>query len=132
MPDKIGRQLISDMKKSAVEKGLNTTSGRAQMRATESAARRLSKQAASTSDRATKAAKAAKAARVAANVAKLAKVSPVGLVGGIALEKGSEIARQKFVEADMKKMSKINQRSQALDRQMEAARKKNQGRINIK
>jgi hypothetical protein len=128
MPDKIGRQLISDMKKSAVEKGLNTTSGRAQMRATESAARRLSKQAASTSDRATKAAKAAKAAKIA----KLARVSPVGLVGGIALEKGSEIARQKFVEADMKKMSKINQRSQALDRQMEAARKKNQGRINIK
>lgn len=128
MPDKIGRKLLSDMMGSAVEKGLNTTSGRAQLRARETAARRLSKQAASASDRATKASKAAKAAKVA----KLARVSPVGLVGGIALEKGSEIARKKFVEADMKKMSKINQRSQALDRQMEAARKKNQGRINIK
>ena len=128
MPDKIGRKLLSDMMGSAVEKGLNTTSGRAQLRARETAARRLSKQAASASDRTTKASKAAKAAKIA----KLTRVSPVGLVGGIALEKGSELARQKFVEADMKKMSKINQRSQALDRQMEAARKKNQGRINIK
>ena len=128
MPDKIGRKLLSDMMGSAVEKGLNTTSGRAQLRARETAARRLSKQSASASVRATKASKAAKAAKVA----KLARVSPVGLVVGIALEKGSELARKKFVKADMKKMSKINQKSKALDRQMEAARKKNQGRINIK
>tara|TARA_R110000824_G_scaffold122645_1_gene279940 strand:- start:174 stop:653 length:480 start_codon:yes stop_codon:yes gene_type:complete len=75
--------------------------------------------------------KAAKAAKIA-KVAKVAKVTPVGIIAGVALDKGSEFARKKFVEADMRKMSKINKRNQALDQQMDSLRKKNQGRINIK
>ena len=68
--------------------------------------------------------KAAKAAKIA-KVAKVAKATPVGIIAGVALDKGSEFARKKFVESDMKKMSEINKRNQALDRQMETLRRRN-------
>jgi hypothetical protein len=124
MPDKIGRKLISDMKASALQKGgLQTTSGRAQMRATESQARNQSKAAASRYNRANTAAKAAKAAKVA----KLARVTPVGIVSGVALEKGSEYARKKFVEADTRKVAKLKREASNIDKAMAAARKKNKG-----
>ena len=131
MPDPVGRKLIEDMRQAQRSMGMNTPGGRAQGRAIEKTARELSKQAASSYVRANDAARAAKAARTAANVAKLAKVSPVGIVAGVALDKGSEFARKKFVEADMKKLSNIKRRDQALDRQMEALRKKTQGRVNV-
>ena len=131
MPDPVGRKLIEEMRQSQRNMGMNTQGGRAQGRAIEQTARKLSKQAASSYVRANDAARAAKAARTAANVAKLAKVSPVGIVAGVALDKGSEYARKKFVEADMKKLSKIKRRDQALDRQMEALRQKTKGRVNV-
>ena len=131
MPDPIGRKLLEEMTESQRKMGMNTREGRAQGRAIERTARGLNKQAASRYVRANNAARAAKAAKTAANVAKLAKVSPVGIVAGVALEKGSEYARNKFVESDMKKMSKINKRNQALDRQMENLRKKTKGRVNV-
>ncbi len=68
--------------------------------------------------------KAAKAAKVA-KVAKIAKTTPVGIIAGVALDKGSEFARKKFVESDMKKLSQIKKRDQALDRQMETLRRRN-------
>ena len=130
MPDP-ARTLITDMKQAQRSMGMNTPGGRAQGKAIEQTAKKLSKQAASSYVKANNAARAAKAAKTAANVAKLAKVSPVGIVAGVALEKGSEFARKKFVEADMRKMSKIKKRDQALDRQMESLRKKTKGRVNV-
>ena len=61
----------------------------------------------------------------AEKAAKAAKATPVGIIAGVALDKGSEFARKKFVESDMKKMSEINKRNQALDRQMETLRRRN-------
>jgi hypothetical protein len=131
MPDPVGRKLIEDMRQSQRSMGMNTSGGRAQGRAIEQTAKKLSKQAASSYVKANNAARAAKAAKTAANVAKLARVSPVGIVAGVALEKGSEFARKKFVESDMKKLSDIKKRDQALDRQMESLRKKTKGRVNV-
>ncbi len=123
----VARTIIGEMKQSRRNMGMNTSGGRAQGRAIEQTARKLSKQAASSYVRANNAAKAARAA----NIAKLTRVSPVGIVAGVALDKGSEFARKKFVEADMKKLSNIKRRDQALDRQMESLRKKTQGRVNV-
>jgi len=130
MPDP-ARTLIADMKQAQRSMGMNTPGGRAQGKAIEQTAKKLSKQAASSYVKANNAARAAKAAKTAANVAKLARVSPVGIVAGVALEKGSEFARKKFVESDMKKLSDIKKRDQALDRQMESLRKKTKGRVNV-
>tara|TARA_R110002124_G_scaffold124071_1_gene283008 strand:+ start:357 stop:755 length:399 start_codon:yes stop_codon:yes gene_type:complete len=132
MPDPVGRKLLSDMQQAQSRMGMNTPAGRTQGKAVERTAKALNKQAASKYVRANNASRAAQAAKTAANVAKLTKVSPVGIVAGVALEKGSEFARKKFVEADMRKISKINKRNQALDQHMDSLRKKNQGRINIK
>ena len=127
MPDPVGRKLIEDMRQAQRSMGMNTQGGRAQGRAIERTAKNLSKQAASSYVKANNAARAARAA----NIAKLTRVSPVGIVAGVALDKGSEFARKKFVEADMKKLSDIKRRDQALDRQMESLRKKTQGRVNV-
>lgn len=125
MPDKIGRKLISDMKVSALEKGgLQTRSGRSQMRAMESQARQQSKASAARYNRANTAAKAAKAAKVA----KLARVTPAGIVAGVAIEKAADYGRKKFVESDTRKVAKLKRESANIDKAMAAARKKNKGK----
>jgi hypothetical protein len=120
MPDQQYRQMVD----AAYEKGLQTTAGRQQRRASNQYAQNVAKQSASQYTRANAASKASKAAKLA----KLTRVTPVGLVVGAAVEKGAtkaaDYGRRKFVEADMKKMKKINAKGEALNKAFEAAREK--------
>tara|TARA_Y100001973_G_C5084536_1_gene274153 strand:+ start:266 stop:715 length:450 start_codon:yes stop_codon:yes gene_type:complete len=68
--------------------------------------------------------KAAKAAKIA-KAAKVAKATPVGIIAGVALDKGSEFARKKFIEADNQKVKKLKRESEDLDKKMETLRRRN-------
>ena len=104
------------------------TATRSQKQIAERELRKVQKDAARKYTTKVKAAQKANKVAKAAKIAKLAKVTPVGLAAGIALDKGSEYARKKFVESDTRKVAKLKREAANIDKAMAAARKKNKGK----